>query len=219
MKLYSAALSLFGRKVEIALHEKALEFTRDFVPFSQLRGYQPKHPAVLAANPKARVPVFVEGDLTLYESTIIIEYLEDAYPDPPLYPPDPAERAMCRQWEAFADEVMIEPLAKLMFRTEPPGPRRAEQEAEAARAEPVLAGHFAALETALDGHEHPCGAFTAADIALYMAVLFGIRLGFPPVGFPALEAWHARLARRPAFATVTAEIAAADRVLSYPWIG
>ena len=49
MKLYSGPLSLFSRKVEIALHEKGLAFEREMVPFSQAVGYAPKHPAVLAA--------------------------------------------------------------------------------------------------------------------------------------------------------------------------
>src|SRR6516165_7647108 len=96
MKLYSGPLSLFSRKVEIALHEKGLSFEREMVPFSQTKGYAPKHPAVLAANPKAQVPVLVDGDLTLFDSTLIIEYLEDAYPAPPLFPADAKARARCR---------------------------------------------------------------------------------------------------------------------------
>src|SRR5213075_2845230 len=86
MLLYSGPLSLFSRKVEIALNEKGLPFERVMVPFTQAAGYAPKHPAVLAANPKAQVPVLVDGDLTLFDSTVIFEYLEDAYPVPPLYP-------------------------------------------------------------------------------------------------------------------------------------
>jgi len=73
MQLYSGPLSLFSRKVEIALHEKALPFKRVMVPFSQATGYAPKHPAVLAANPKGQVPVLVDGDLTLFDSTLIFE--------------------------------------------------------------------------------------------------------------------------------------------------
>jgi len=89
MLLYSGPLSLFSRKVEIALGEKALAFERVMVPFSQAAGYTPKHPAVLAANPKGQVPVLIDGDLTLFDSTLIFEYLEDAYPVPPLYPKVP----------------------------------------------------------------------------------------------------------------------------------
>jgi hypothetical protein len=50
MQLYSGPLSLFSRKVEIALDEKGLAFERIMVPFSQEKGYSPKHPVVLAAN-------------------------------------------------------------------------------------------------------------------------------------------------------------------------
>ena len=57
MLLYSGPLSLFSRKVEIVLAEKNLAFERVLVPFSQTKGYAPKHPAVLAANPKGQVPV------------------------------------------------------------------------------------------------------------------------------------------------------------------
>ena len=98
VKLYSGPLSLFSRKVEIALHEKGLPFERVMVPFSQERGYAPKHPDVLAANPSGQVPVLVDGGLTLFDSTVIFEYLEDAYPDPPLYPVDAKARAECGSW-------------------------------------------------------------------------------------------------------------------------
>src|SRR5215813_13855713 len=96
MKLYSGPLSLFSRKVEIALGEKGLAFEREMVPFTQAKGYSPKQPAVLAANPKAQVPVLVDGDLTLFDSTVIAEYLEEAYPDHPLFPRDAKARARCR---------------------------------------------------------------------------------------------------------------------------
>src|SRR5687768_17050006 len=110
MKLYSGPLSLFSRKVEIALGEKGLDYERISVPFTQTRGYSPKHPDVLAVNPKGQVPVLVDGDLSLYDSTIILEYLEDAYPEPPLFPADAAERAQCRLYELLADEILLVPL-------------------------------------------------------------------------------------------------------------
>ena len=94
--LYVGPLSLYSRKAEIALREKALAFEQVLVPFTQAQGYQPKHPVVIAANPLKRVPVLVEGDLTLFDSTVIMEYLEDAYPEPPLYPRDPKAKALCR---------------------------------------------------------------------------------------------------------------------------
>src|SRR3546814_16742694 len=82
-------------------------------------GDSPKQPAVLAANPKGEVPVLVDGDLTLFDSTVIFEYLEDAYPQPPLMPRQPAARAQCRLLELTADEILLRPLRRLMYRTEP----------------------------------------------------------------------------------------------------
>src|SRR5690349_9616112 len=107
MRLYSGPLSLFSRKVEIALYEKGLPFEQILVPFSQTRGYSPKHPDVLAANPKGQVPVFLDGDLTLYDSTVVLEYLEDSYPEPPLFPKAADQRARCRLLDLFADEIML----------------------------------------------------------------------------------------------------------------
>lgn len=220
MKLYSGPLSLFSRKVEIALHEKGLSFERVLVPFSQAEGYSPKHPDVLAANPKGQVPVLVDGELTLFDSTVILEYLEDAYPDPPLYPSAPAERARCRLLDLFADEIMLVPLRDLMHRT---GPRPADSarwaaaEARAKEAEAVIAGQLADLDGRLRDREHLCIAFSAADIAVFMAVLFCRRLGGPALdGFSSLAAWYARLMQRPAFDRVAREVAAADRELSVP---
>jgi glutathione S-transferase len=94
MKVYSGPLSLFSKKVEIALTEKGLAFERVLVPFSQERGYAPKNQDVLAANPRGQVPVLIDGALALYDSTVIFEYLEDAYPKPPLYPAAPGARAV-----------------------------------------------------------------------------------------------------------------------------
>jgi glutathione S-transferase len=218
MQLYSGPLSLFSRKVEIALHEKALPFKRVMVPFSQATGYAPKHPAVLAANPKGQVPVLVDGDLTLFDSTLIFEYLEDAYPVPPLYPAGARDRARCRVVELIADEVLLPPVARLMYRTEPPDPdpaRRRDKKEGGRAAEAAIIDHYRRLDTRLAEREYFSEQFSVADIAMFMTVLFALRLKGPRLGaFPALAAWHARVAARPAVAGVAAEIAAADRALT-----
>jgi glutathione S-transferase len=218
MKLYSGPISLFARKIEIALAEKSLLFEREMVPFSQATGYAPKHPAVLAANPKGQVPVLIDGDLTLFDSTVILEYLEDAYPDPPLYPDAPAARARCRLLELTADEILLVPVRTLMHRSEPAhaDPQiRQSQEAEAARGEAAIRGRYGELEARLGGNDYFCGRFSVADIALFMTVLFALRLKGPRLdGHPALAAWHARVGARPAVAPIAAEIDAADRALS-----
>ena len=223
MKLYSGPLSLFSRKVEIALAEKRLAYERVMVAFTQQAGYTPKHPAVLAANPKAQVPVFIDGELILFDSTLIMEYLQDAYPEPPLFPAAPAAKARCRQLELFADEIMLPPLRSLMARTEPPAAdpeRRHVQQTEATRAETTIQVFYATLEQSLAGQSYFCGNLSVADIALFMSILFVLRLRGPTLdAHPALARWYANLGARPAFATVAAEIAAADRALSQPVAG
>ena len=230
MLLYSGPLSLYARKVEIALGEKGLRFERVFVPFTQTTGYAPKHPEVLRIHPLAKVPVLVDGDLELFDSTLIFEYLEDAYPEPPLYPATPAGRARCRMVEVFADEVMIVPLSRLMHRTEPPGSdadRRAQQDVDAVAAEARLAELYGVLEAWLGEGTYFAGAqfedahfevaISVADIAVFMAVEFALRLGGPGLeGHGRLAAWFARVSARPAFAKAAAEMAAADRLLSQP---
>ena len=106
MILYSGPMSLFTGKVRIALDEKGLDYELVSVPFSRA-GYQPKHPKVLELNPKQQVPVLVDGEVAIYDSTIIFEYLEDRHPSPPLYPREPGQRARCRVLEAAADEILF----------------------------------------------------------------------------------------------------------------
>jgi len=218
MRLYSAPVSLFARKVEIALHEKSIPFERIMVPFTQERGYQPKHPDVLANNPKGQVPVLIDGDLTLYDSTVILEYLEDAHPSPPLYPIGAAPRARCRQLEMFADEILLPPVRLLMHRTARPDPdRHAEREAAAVAAYPAITAHYATLSAALGAQDYLCGALSVADIAAFVVILYALRLGGPGlVETPNLRAWYTRLLSRSAFGKIAEEIAAADREISYP---
>lgn len=216
--LYSGPISYFARKAEIALGEKGLAFERVMVPFSQERGYAPKHPDVLAANPKAEVPVLVDGDLTMFDSTLIMEYLDEAYPTPPrLLPPDPKDRARCRMLELFGDEILLPAVRPIMHRSVPPADaetRRKEEEA-GRLGEAVLREHYRTLEGRIGGTDYLCGDFTMADIGVFMAVTFSLRLKGPRLdGHPKLVAWHARVARRPAVAKVVADLLTADRVLS-----
>jgi glutathione S-transferase len=220
MRLYSGPLSLFSRKVEIALYEKGLDFERVEVEFTQDRGYQPKHPDVMAANPKGQVPVLVDGDLTLFDSTVILEYLEDRYPAPALYPTDAAEKARCRLVELYGDEILLSAVARIMYRNEKPHADEEEQkkrQENGRRGMKAIADHYHRLDERLGGADYFCRVFTAADIALFMTVHYAVRLNGPSLeGFPALSAWYRRIGERPSARRVTAEIAEADRKLSWP---
>src|SRR5215831_16159470 len=114
MKLYSGPLSMFGAKAEIALYEKGISFELVMVPFEMKTLYQPKHPEVARINPKRQVPVLVDGDLEIFDSTQIYEYLETLKPQPALWPAEPKPRARARLIELQADEVYFPPIVRLM---------------------------------------------------------------------------------------------------------
>lgn len=192
MKLYSGPLSMFGAKVEIALAEKAVAFELEMVPFDMQRLYEPKHPEVVRLNPKRQVPVLIDGDVALFDSTQIFEYLEDRFPEPPLWPRDVAARARARQLELMADEVYFPPIIRLMGLQDRP----ADPAAIAAR--DASSSFYAAMEGRLVASEFLAGPFTYADIAFYMAQVFGERMGAPmTTATPHLLAWRARMSRRP----------------------
>src|SRR5687768_811627 len=114
MKLYSGPLSMFGAKAEIAAHEKGLAFELVMVPFEMKTLYEPKHPEVLRVNPKRQVPVLIDGDVEIFDSTQIFEYLEDLQPVPALWPRKPAARAAARLLEMKSDEIYFPHVVKLM---------------------------------------------------------------------------------------------------------
>lgn len=222
MKLYSGPLSLFARKVEIGLSEKGLvegrDFEREMVPFSQERGYQPKHPVVLEVNPKGQVPVLIDGDLRLFDSTLILEYLDDRFPAPPLLPKEAAARAAARQLELYADEILFPLMRKLGYRTEAlpqDAAQRGALDLAGQQAEAAIAAEYARLDSRLGDRDFFCGALSIAEIGLYMTMLYIRRMHGPRLeAFSALAGWWRRLAARPGFARAAAEIAAADAAMT-----
>jgi glutathione S-transferase len=210
MKLYSGPLSLFTGKVRIALDEKGLEYELVSVPFSRAQGYQPKHPDVLALNPKGQVPVLVDGELSLYDSTIILEYLEDRHPDPPLYPRDVAERARCRQLEAAADEILFPSVFELITMVFYAADPAARDQQRIARARAAIGQHYDSLERRLGDRPYLCGDYSVGDIGYFLTIAFASSLGAAPGdGHVALRGWQERMQGRPAVAKEVVGLAGA----------
>jgi glutathione S-transferase len=201
MRLFSGPLSMFGAKAQIAMLEKGLAFELVMVPFET--SYEPKHHEVVRVNPKQQVPVLIHGDVEIFDSTQIFEYLEDLKPDPPLWPRATASRARARLLELKSDEVYFPHIIRLMGLQDDPG----NPAAVAARS--GAAAYYDELETLLVDRDYLAGDYSFADIAFYMAQLFGARMGAPMTNStPDLLRWRDRLTMRPAVMAVVRPMAA-----------
>lgn len=196
-RLYSGPLSMFGAKAQIAALEKGIAFELVMVPFDFEKLYAPRHPEVLRVNPKAQVPVLVHGSLEIFDSTQIFEYLEDRWPEPPLWPGGVQERSHARLLEHQSDEVYFPQVIRLM------GLQKDLQGEPAQAGIAACARYCERMEAQLQGRQWLAGGYSFADIAFYMAALFGERQG-APLGpqTPLLLEWRERMTRRPAVATV-----------------
>jgi glutathione S-transferase len=203
IRLYSGPLSMFGAKAQIAALEKGLDFDLVMVPFHMARLYDPKHPEVLRINPKSQVPVLIHGDVELFDSTQIFEYLEDLQPQPALWPAGPSARARARLLEHKSDEVYFPHIIRLMGLQE----KRDDPLAIAAR---EAAGNFCSvMEEQLSDRDFLAGPYSFADIAFYMAQFFGERMGAPLTeATPRLLQWRAKLSTRPAIRAVVGPMVA-----------
>lgn len=117
--LYLTLRSPFARKVQIVLAEKGLAYEPVVVDLAD------KPPAFVALGPIARVPVLVDGDVTVFDSTVIVEYLEDRYPTPALYGAGWQARLLARRWEELGDTIGDAAIPIFMNR-EPVGVERAQ---------------------------------------------------------------------------------------------
>ncbi len=201
MKLWSGLLSPFSAKVRIVLAEKKLDFETLEVPWSRETKWGPKPPEFLAVSPRGEVPVLIDDDTTVFDSTRIAEYLEDRHPQPPLFPADAAERALCRRLEEEADEAMalhVTPLLQELF-TETD--ENARDQARVATASAALERFYDDLERHLAGREHLCSTFSVADIATFMVLGFASNFGVAPAERHAnLRRWFERVSARPSVA-------------------
>lgn len=203
LQLFSAPLSMFGAKVQIAMLEKGLDFSLTMVDFDWTRGYTPKHPEVLRINPKRQVPVLIHGELELFDSTQIFEYLEELQPQPALWPAGIAAKARARLLEHQSDEVYFPHIIRLM------GLQKTLDDPVAVAAIEAASRFYDEMETLLAGRDHLAGPYSFADIAFFMAQLFGERLGAPMTeDTPRLRAWRARMCQRPAVRTVAGAMGA-----------
>jgi len=207
--LYEHPLSPYAQKVKIALREKGVAFE---VALPGGLGAGGAGGDFAKANPRAEVPVLVDNGFSLFDSTIILEYIEDRWPSPPLLPPGAAERARVRMIEEIMDthyEAINWGLGEIGWF------KRAEGElAETLRtsAAKQTAGFYAWLERELgdrpwfNGETFGWGDLTVAPFAAASAS-FGNR----PAAGSKLATWLGRVLARPSVAETVKEARAFDR--------
>jgi len=196
MKLLGSLTSPYVRKARIVLAEKKIDYA------FELDNPWDENSRVPDANPLGKVPVLVLDDAsTLFDSRVIVEFLDSVSPISRLIPADNREKIEVKRWEALADGVLDAAVAVVLERRRPPEQR---SEATIARQMDKIERGLAVMSRDL-GDKHWCtgNAFTLADIAC------GVALGYldfrhGPVDWrvfhPNLAKLAAKLAERPSFA-------------------
>ncbi|PYT06478.1 MAG: hypothetical protein DMF49_10955 [Acidobacteria bacterium] len=203
LKLYNFERSPFGWKTRLVLAEKNIPY-ESIEPRNKM-----EDPGFARLNPFRLTPALeLEDGRTLYESTVINEYLEEIHPHPPMLPRDPYERARVRMLEDTSDQYVysaVRGLAMSQFEFSPPYLIRRKPETvdhrtlEESRAK--VHEHLARLDSELSGRTWFGGTFSLADAALAppltgMLRLLGI---LPDQRYPNILAWTRRIAERPSY--------------------
>jgi len=194
IKLYDFPMSPRARKPRIVLAEKGLQYEKVNVDIT--KGDQ-KKPEYLAVNPYGKVPALQDDSTTVYESSIIMEYLNDKYPNPSLMPADPGQRARARVLMHLGDNAYDGAFAAIVGEVffKPKG--QADQDV-IAKAKQDLNACFERLERELGSNDYLVGGFSLADICFATwAPLFGPLQVEVPSQCVKVNAWLNRLKERP----------------------
>jgi maleylacetoacetate isomerase len=203
MKLYTYFRSSAAYRVRIALNLKGLIY--ESLPRHLTRGGgEHRRPEYLAVNPQGLIPFLEDGAAGIGQSLAIIEYLEEAYPEPPFLPRTPSARARVRSL-ALVIACDIHPLNNLRVLEYLRGPLAQDQAAVDAWYRHWVASGFMALEAEAaraggDGGHLLGSTVTLADICLVPQMYNARRLDCDLAPYPRLRAVSAHLEGLAAFA-------------------
>lgn len=191
--VYDHPLSPYGQKVKIALLEKGLPFE---APMPDGIGAGSSVTDFLKASPRGEVPALVDGnDVHIFDSTVILEYIEDRWPEPPLLPADPLARARVRMLEDTMDthyEAINWGIQEIRFFGRASGELAESIEAHAAK---QIEGWYRWLTEQLDGRDwFNGGSFGWGDLSVVPHLNGSRWFGFEPKGI--LLDWLERVNER-----------------------
>mgnify|MGYP001604135663 CR=1 FL=1 len=203
---YYGSGSPFSWKVWLALEHKQLRYE---LKLKSLRNGDLKTPEFLAVNPRGKVPVLVEdGGIPICESVAIVEYLDERYPEHPILPGKPEDRAIARRVAAEVNDYLYLVLRWLLdqtlFRADGGG-----DPTLIAAGISDLRRELAYFEGALHG-DYFAGSLSVADFTLYPMLALVKRLhdkqprhGAGPLIGPRLAAFMRRIEQLPYFVKTT----------------
>jgi maleylacetoacetate isomerase len=198
VQLYSFFRSSAAFRARIALNIKGLAYETVAIHLTKDGGRQ-HTPEFHAVNPQERVPALSLGNTVLLQSLAIIEYLDEAYPDPPLLPVDAIDRAKVR---AVAQIIAcdIHPLNNTGPLNYLRNVLKADKAAVEAWYHHWVAKGFEAVEALIRPGPYSFGAqVTVADVCLVPQVYNARRFKVPLERFPGIVAVDAALMKLPAF--------------------
>ena len=206
--LYWGSGSPYSWRVLLALEYKRLAYNSHLLQFSK---QEHKAPHILAMNFRGRVPILKDGDYVVFESLAVLYYLEQKYPEPPIFGRTPEEagvimRVIC-EYESYTQPQLMR-IVEQMFAARP----EAEQ-ADLADDMHAVAREARSIEARLAHSNWVVGeSFSAADIVLFPALQVLLRALSKPqaralssrflplaVNYPALERWIARVEALPGY--------------------
>jgi glutathione S-transferase len=205
--LWDHPFSPYAQKVKIALREKGVAFD---APMPGGIGAGTTGGDFAAASPRAEVPALVHDGVAVFDSTIILEYVEDVWPTPPMLPATPAERARVRMLEEVVDthlEAVNWGLSELKWFGRGKGSVAPQLEQAAGE---QIRGFYAWLERELGAREWFNGAaFGWGDLSVVPFVMGSVGHGHAPERGTKLSAWLERAAARHSVAQTLEEARAA----------
>lgn len=192
LKLYEHPFSPYVQKVKIALYEKNIPFEVEMP--EAFSGAPTKYGAF---NPRLEVPALVDDGFAIFDSTVILEYIEDKWPTPPMLPTSPRERARVRMIEDVCDtyyEAINWGLMEVRAWKRVTGDKA---DAIEKRAHEQTAGVFAWLERELGNNQWFNGAsFGHGDLSVFPYLNGSVVWGAGPKAGSKLASWLDRMKAR-----------------------
>lgn len=197
--LYDYPECPYAQKVRIVLAEKDLEFERRIV---DLKKNEQRSAEFLKLNPLGKVPVLVDEDVVVYDSTIINEYLDEEYPNPPLMPVnDSGARAQVRMMEDLADSLFTPRVELVLGDMRRPEAERDQDRVRRLQGE--ILQLLRRLEVPLSRTPFVAGEFSLADVAFAPRVVLLDQLGIElDASLTHLQRWVNDLKARPSVQTL-----------------